>query len=370
MRLVKAMSHRSLITGLSILLCVAVSACMDINPPVKLENSGGPLLHSIHLPFSRGIYGVGDTDSIAVYSVLATGDTIFVAPDSVHWRISPVSSALEVDSVGRLTAISTNTSIASNGLNLIVSYTLGEITKADTAKIFITNGRYDIETFRMTMPDSNRGGAMTLSLFVPGAVVPADYPQLSMEVKDANDSSPPQMNFVNHFDRFLTSAETGRRFSVIRVSITSTAVFPTGLHVRGNAPPGEYWIGLETYMYGRYLKDSVRFTQMASAEVYFLASAASTGITLTANATVIQPCAIAVIRNTSRDTVAIELPAADYDCAGDTSSPERIVIPPGVGRKIRTLGYAVGSTKEWKAFIGAASRNVIASGTVTVRLDD
>ncbi len=360
------MSHR--ITLLLKLTClITMSSCMDINPPLKVDADSDQLLHSVVLPFEKGVYGVGDSDSLAVFGILVTGDTIQLDPLDLKWVISPTTSALQVDSVGRIKAIQTNTSIANNGLTLTVSYTLGETTRSDAAKIYITTQKYEIDKFELSSPDSARSGSLINSYvwlsLLQGQIL--NIPRLNTELKDIDGVTPPQVNYMQHFTQFLTDFETGKRYTTMKVNYVTLFNYPAGLYIFANAPLGKYWLGTETYMYGKHIKDSILFTQLPSAEFSILISQTTGLIESSGKVSVAQPCATAIAYNPFKDTVYVELPPADVECEGQVSSPEgRIAIRPGFRGKIRTLGYASGSTQIWKSFSNSTSQTPNGSGTI------
>lgn len=375
---VRIMISKKIFTFAGAAALAASLGCMDISPPVRTESSDDKLLHSIHLPFEKAVYGVGDTDSIVVFGTLVTGDTTNIDPSKIKWRLSPATSALQIDTItGVIRAIQSNaTTLTGEGLTLHASYTMGETTRTTYARIYITSNTYNIQKFQAKSLDSARGGGLgnsyiLLSIF-RGQIL--DVPQADLDVRDDNENVPLQFNPLDHVAYFLTDAETGMRFGSQKISFLNPPppAYPPGLYIFGNAPAGDYWIGMEAYMYGKHFKDSIRFTQMSSAEIYFNVTNASGAPSVTASATVAQPCAVVLISNASSDTISIEMPPPDFECSGGIPAPSgRIVVPPGsvfTAVRARSLGYADGSTAEWKAFLGSSSQREIAKGSIRSKL--
>lgn len=339
---------------------------MDITPPLYTGSEGEQLLHSIRFPFKKAVYAVGDTDSIAVTGVLVNGDTFAIDPVEIQWSVIPVSSSFQVDSTGRIRAVSSSSSLVSSGLTLRGRYTLGETTRSVDAQIYITPDRYEVDRFELKSADSARGGYFVTYFALFGIVQGqrVNLSELDAKVIDINGETIPTLNFLNHFSFFSTDNRTGNRFQFSRIVLLNLPT-QSGLPISATAPLGNYWIGLESYIYGKHLRDSFEFTQLAAAEVAFIINRGGGALpSVFAQTTVAQPCAILIANNGSSDTVYLELPPPDIECTdGIPVNNLRIPIVPGFS-KLRSLGYKHGSIKEWKAYISPTAQNPLAGGSV------
>lgn len=344
---------------------------MDISPPSKVDVSSEEILHSIHLPFPKAVYAVGAIDTLSVVGILVTGDTIHIQPSDIQWRLSRVTDAIQVDSLGVLRALQSS----ATEIRVYASYKLGETTREASVGVFITDHNYDIETFKVRSLDSARTGALTNAYLVLGVFRGErfNFSQLELEIADVNGITPEQisLNSLTHVSPFQSSAATGNVVvAAKRLGFFDPILYPKGLYVNGNGQPGEYWLGMEAYLYKKHLRDSILFTQLRSAEVYFGASQSANGVVgVGASVSIAQPCALALLNNTTRDTISVELPPPEFECDGGVPSPgDRIVIPPSTAMKLRSLGYHDGTIVEWKAFIGSTSAKPIATGTIRSQL--
>lgn len=357
--------------------CLIVS-CMDISPPSKIDVSSEEILHSIHLPFPKAVYGVGAIDTLSVVGILVTGDTIHISPSDIKWRFSRLTDAIEVDSLGVLRVLQNS----ATAIKVYASYKLGETTREASTDVFITDRSYDIETFKINSLDSARAGSLANAYFVLGVVggEKIDFSQMELDILDVNGITPDQLslNSLTHISYSVYSAATGKSIATSEIinfvnktfGFVNPIMHPKGLYVHGNIQPGKYWIVIEAYLYKKHLRDSILFTQLPSAEVYFGASMLADGArAVVASAIIAQSCAIAWINNGMRDTLSLELPPSDFECEGGLpSSGNRVVVPPSTTMKLRSLGYHDGTTVEWKAFVGSTSKKPIASGTIKAQL--
>lgn len=355
-------------SSLFLLLGIYLTAgCMDISPPSKIDVNSDEILHSIHLPFPKAVYGVGMIDTLSVVGVLVTGDTIHIEPLDIKWRLARVTDALKIDSLGVLSALQSS----ATAIKVYASYKLGETTREASVDVFITDHSYDINTFKVHSLDSARTGALFNAYLVLGVMrgEKFNFSQLKLEVADVNGIPPAQisLNSLTHVSQFLSSATTGKAVVASkRLNFFNPLLYPQGLYVNGGGQPGEYWLGMEAYFYKKYLRDSILFTQLRSAELYFGANQSPSGVvTVSTPVSITQPCALALFNNTTRDTISVELPPPEIECEGGVPSPgDRIIIPPLTAMKMRSLGYRDGTSVEWKAFIGSVSAKPIASSVI------
>ena len=132
-----------------------VVGCMDINPPTSAADiSQDELLHSISLPFSKAVYAVGYRDSVVVTGRLVNGDTFAIDPSQISWSTSLGTQVVTVDSSGILNVNGYTTAKVS----LYASYQNGEISRADTATIYISSTPIEIQEYSLTSLDSAKGG--------------------------------------------------------------------------------------------------------------------------------------------------------------------------------------------------------------------
>lgn len=344
-----------------------IAGCMDISPPSKVDVNTEEILHSIRLPFASAVYGIGAIDTLLVTGVLVTGDTIHIEPADIKWRVSRVTDAIHIDSLGVLQAFRSSAA----AIRVYAAYKLGETTRETSVDVFITDDSYDIETFKVHSLDSARTGALTNAYLILGVLGGErfNFPQLKLDIADINGVIPSQisLNSLMHVNPFVTSATTGKAVvAAKRLSFFDPFLYPKGLYVNGGGQPGDYWLGLKAYIYKKHLRDSILFTQLRSAELYFVSSQSASGAISVHNfVSTVQPCALVVFNNPTRDTISVELPPPEIECEGGLRSPgDRIVIPPSTAMKLRSLGYRDGTNAEWKAFVGSTSEKPIASGVV------
>lgn len=360
------MRRKNALSCLLFTLLISPLACMDVSPPVLVEVDESEILHSIVLPFQKAVYGVGDYDSIGVTIRLVSGDTIIPDPASLSWRISPVQSAVTVDSTGKLVVNAFYSDPGQRGLSLIVSYTTGTVTRADTGTVFITDKSYEIETFSLTSLDSSRGSMLFYTAVLQGSVY--GVPHFDLQVHDKTGEAPVGLNVSRHLEQFMSSTETGIRMP----RVLDLGIFEERyIIVNGNAPiGGRYWIGIEGHLYGKHFKDSVEFTQLAPAE-FMLNVADDNGrlrVTSGTEGAVMQPCANVIGNNTTLDTIFVELshPEPQLSCGGVSLPFGAIVIPPGLGL-IGKLGYKGGAVISWRAYKQGAPSASLGKGSFEFR---
>lgn len=345
-----------------ILLCLLliVSACMDISPPDSIEVDGESLLHSIDLPFKRAVYSVGQTDSIVPVVRLVSGDSLYVSQSLLAYSLDAPAAAISIDSLGRLDIKALYNGANGQGARLVVTHKLGEITKADTARVFVTNELYSVDSLRLYSLDTARSGSIALSQLLLGGLL-SRVPKFNIVVYDNNGDSIPGLSLSNHFVPFLREVKTGAKVpQLIELAIQQNQIW-----ARANAPSGSYWLGLEGYFNGNKVRDSIKFTQLSHAEFYLQITNVNGRAQAVANSKVIQPCALLPIFNATADTIVLdfsEAPSATTCGEGITTS--QVVIPPFYRAVVGALGYPGGTNTQWTAYKKALPSDLIGSGTI------
>lgn len=360
------MLRKNVFSGLLLTLLISPIACMDVSPPVVVEVDESELLHSIVLPFQKAVYGVGDSDSIGVTVRLVSGDTIVPDPGSLSWRITPVQSAVTVDSTGKLAVNAFYADPGRRGLNLIATYTTGTVTRADTGIVFITDKSYEIETFSLTSLDSARGSMLFYTMLFQGSR--DGVPHFDLQIRDRNGDVPAGLDISRQLEQFLSSTETGVRMP----NVLDLQIFEEGfILVNGFAPVGgRYWIGIGGYLYGKHFKDSVEFTQLAQAELMLTVAEDNGRLSVTSGVegAVIQPCANIIGQNMTSDTIFIELsePEPQLSCGGISLPAGPIAIPPGLGLNGK-IAYKDGTVVTWRAYKKGAPNVSVGNGSFEFR---
>lgn len=328
---------------------------MDISPPIGDHNGSGVLLHRITLPFEVAVYGVGNTDSLFVHGVILDGTPYEIDPATVRWSIRPFNTLVSLDSVGRL-QIHAETS---QEFTIIASYTVDAVTKADTAKLYVTEKTYDIESFRLTALDSARVGVA--SPFSIWSLTPESIsPKVRLDIFDREgqgiEIEGGTSIYKKIFTRFMRDYETGARvgngLNAVYLSTTDfVLVSPVGIPVR------PYWFGLSTYLYGQPYRDSIQFTSLPPAVVMLLASESMGRLEVTTQEYYAQPCAVFGVQNGTNDTLVVELSksTADRECGGVLPNFDTRQIPPGTmfplpwvtAFAVTSLGYDPGQSITW-----------------------
>lgn len=350
---------------------LVASACMDISPPTLIDVDESEFLHSVVLPFRSAVYGVGDSDSVGVSVRMVSGESLSPDPTALRFRITPVQSAVVIDSTGKLKVNDFYSDPRGTGLKLIATYTTGTVTKADTATLYITQKSHDIGTFSITSLDSARGGLMFFTGMITGSS--AGLPHFNLTLLTDKGEFPEGVDVVHHLHKFLSSSETGlRTFPVLEFQVFDFA----NINVNGSAPIGaRFWLGLEGYLYGKHVKDSVEFTQMAPAEAGLTVTNDGGTLQVAASGSAIslvQPCANLIGQNVTADTVFLELsdPGPQISCDGVSLESGTVMIPPGsffgfgiVGK----LAYKPGTIITWRAYKKDAPNASIGKGSFDFR---
>ncbi len=340
-----------------LLLSVFTMGCMDVSPPL-VKASNEDRVHNVVLPFDIGVYAEGDSDSLPVYVRMVSGDSATLPPGEISFRFNPVQAAITIDSLGRLKINSYYAALSVNGVNLIASHTLGGVTRSDTAKLFVTQQKYDVARIKITPLDSAKGGVVTFVTQITGDM--SGLPEYKIEAFDSNDDPVTNIDFDRFLSRFVTSYTNGTRLPpVIKVNFSAQKAY-----MRGNAPVGTYWAGIESYLYGKYVKDSTVFNQLTPAEIMFSFLPTS----MTAVTEVLQPCALLAVRNLAPDTILVDLSDIPHDivCAGQDPALSSYVLPPRFVAVVGALGYKDGTTIEWKA-TNMRTKSSVASGKFRFR---
>lgn len=332
------------------LLTVAVTflavGCMDINPPTSAADiSQDELLHSISLPFSKAVYAVGYRDSLVVTGRLVNGDTTAIDPSQISWSTSSGTQAVTVDSSGVLSV----NGYTSGRIFLYASYQRGEISRADTAQVYIGTKQPDVIQYSFTAIDSTRGGFSLSSYFMSGGM--QGKSRYNVSVLDENserlEGLPAGGAF---FDLFARDAETGHE---VPFAFLSTIGSEEVTLVNFGLGTGSYWIGIRSYLFGRYYADSILYQSLPAAEVSYTITNVNNQFSIVPGNLVVQPCAFFVVQNQTSDSVMVDLsiPDPDRTCGEEEQGSGPIVISPGQVGIVRKLGYSAGQTIDWTATV-------------------
>lgn len=331
----------SLYTLIASIMLVTVG-CMDINPPTgQSEVDEENMLHSLYLPFTKAVYGVGDTDSVDVKARLVNGELVSVNPQNVTWTVEPKTSAVTVDSVGRIKVNAYSTSL----FKLKASYMVGGLSRSSEISVVLTQNSYQIETFRIIPLDSLKGGLMLGAIFVG---YDESLPGLSFDIRDVNgDTVPESLEYGMFLEAALLDYESGYRLpEMIAPSYLVDRVLLWNMGV----PESRYWYSFSARLWGRSFADSVMFVGLAPAEIGFSISEQNSRLTVSAG-TLAQPCGLFFATNMTADTVVVELSGAvpDVECGNTAPAQGDIVIPPGFFGVARQMGYSNGTEVTWQA---------------------
>lgn len=309
--------------------------CMDVSPATTAVRLDNELLHSIRFPFKRGLFAVGDTISINPKGVLITKDTVVLDQSQIRFRVSPLSSNVQVDSLGVLYV----QGYTSGRITLYADYTLGDITRTDTAYIYVSNEKYDVSHIEILALDSAKGGRLT--------ILAEKRPKYGIKAYTVEGLSINEIDFINAL--FVTLVDSAAS-STLRVTHPLEATVSPGVYTKltGDHNYGTQWIKVEGVLYGKYVRDSAAFTALRPAEVAPQLQISPEYTLYFDNDLYLTPCGYLTLWNPYPFDLHIEL-SRDVDlvhCSENSSSSRTLTVPASSTSYIQ-IGLPVSDTVSW-----------------------